>query len=85
VATGGAYRWTYDTNGNLTSQIGDNGVPVTYTYTTTTPNEVQSMVMGKGQPTASYSYDVHGDTTAITDGVRSTSTSPMTAKSGRCR
>ncbi len=26
------------------------------------------MVMGDGQPTASYAYDVHGDTTAITDG-----------------
>jgi len=70
VATGGAYRWTYDPNGNLTSQIGDDGFPVTYTYTSTTPNEVQTMVMGKGQPTASYSYDVHGDTTAITDGVK---------------
>ncbi len=71
VAKGGAYRWTYDKNGNLTSQIGDDGYPVTYTYTQPiTPNEVQTMVMGDGQPTAFYGYDVHGDTTAITDGAR---------------
>jgi len=42
---------------------------VTYTYTqASTPNEVQTMVMGDGQPTASYGYDSNGDTTAITDG-----------------
>ncbi len=71
VATGGAYAWTYDKNGNLTSQIGDDGYPVTYTYTQPiTPNEVQTMVMGDGQPTAYYGYDAHGDTTAITDGAR---------------
>ncbi len=69
VATGGSYRWTYDANGNLLSQIGDDGYPVTYTYTQAiTPNQLQTMVMGDGQPTASYAYDVHGDTTAITDG-----------------
>jgi len=69
VATGGSYRWTYDANGNLLSQIGDDGYPVTYTYTQAiTPNQLQTMVMGDGQPTASYGYDVHGDTTAITDG-----------------
>ncbi len=69
VATGGAYKWTYDNNGNLLSQIGDDGYPVTYTYTQAiTPNQLQTMVMGDGQPTASYAYDVHGDTTAITDG-----------------
>jgi len=71
VAKGGTYAWTYDTNGNLTSQIGDDGFPVTYTYTQAiTPNEVQTMVMGDGQPTAYYGYDVHGDTTAITDGAK---------------
>jgi len=71
VATGGAYAWTYDKNGNLTSQIGDVGFPVTYTYTQPiTPNEVQTMVMGDGQPTAYYGYDAHGDTTAITDGAK---------------
>ncbi len=71
VATGGAYAWTYDKNGNLTSQIGDDGFPVTYTYTQPiTPNEVQTMVMGDGQPTAYYGYDAHGDTTAITDGAK---------------
>ncbi len=69
VATGGAYKWTYDNNGNLLSQIGDDGYPVTYTYTSAiTPNQLQTMVMGDGQPTASYAYDAHGDTTAITDG-----------------
>ena len=71
VAKGGTYAWTYDQNGNLISQIGDDGYPVTYTYTQAiTPNEVQSMVMGDGQPTAFYGYDVHGDTTAITDGAK---------------
>ncbi len=71
VAKGGTYAWTYDTNGALTSQIGDDGFPVTYTYTQAiTPNEVQTMVMGDGQPTAYYGYDVHGDTTAITDGAK---------------
>ncbi len=69
VAKGGSYKWTYDANGNLLSQIGDDGYPVTYTYTSAiTPNQVQTMVMGDGQPTASYGYDVHGDTTALTDG-----------------
>ncbi len=44
---------------------------MTYTYTQAiTPNEVQTMVMGDGQPTAYYGYDAHGDTTAITDGAR---------------
>jgi len=69
VAKGGSYQWTYDANGNLLSQIGDDGYPVTYTYTSAiTPNQLQTMVMGDGQPTASYAYDAHGDTTAITDG-----------------
>ncbi len=69
VATGGMYKWTYDKNGNLVSQIGDDGYPVTYTYTSAiTPNQLQTMVMGDGQPTAYYGYDTHGDTTAITDG-----------------
>jgi len=69
VATGGSYKWTYDANGNLTSQIGDDGYPVTYTYTQAiTPNQLQTMVMGDGQPTTFYGYDGHGDTTAITNG-----------------
>ncbi len=68
VATGGMYKWTYDKNGNLVSQIGDDGYPVTYTYTSAiTPNQLQTMVMGDGQPTAYYGYDGHGDTTAITN------------------
>jgi len=68
VATGGSYRWTYDNNGNLLSQFGDDGYPVTYTYTQAiTSNQLQTMVMGDGQPAASYAYDGHGDTTAITD------------------
>jgi len=55
VATGGAYKWTYDANGNLLSQVGDDGYPVTYTYTSAiTPNQLQTMVMGDGQPTAFY-------------------------------
>ncbi len=68
TAKGKCYHWTYDKNGNLLSQIGDDGLPVTYTYSAATPNEVQTMVMGNGQPTAFYGYDGHGDTTAITDG-----------------
>jgi len=68
VAKGGSYGWTYDKNGNLVSQIGDDGYPVTYTYTQAiTPNQLQTMVMGDGQPTAYYAYDGHGDTTAITN------------------
>ena len=55
VTTGGADKWTYDANGNLLSQIGDDGYPVTYTYTSAiTPNQLQTMVMGDGQPTAFY-------------------------------
>ncbi len=70
VAAGGAYHWTYDGNGNLLTQIGDDGKPVTYTYSQGIPNEVQTMVMGNGQPTTSYSYDNNGDTTGIVDGAK---------------
>jgi len=65
--TGGSYKWTYDLNGTLTTQLGDNGYPVTHTYTSATPNQLQTMVMGDGQPTTYYGYDGHGDTTAITN------------------
>jgi len=70
VATGGAYHWTYDQNGNMLSQIGDDGAPVTYTYNSSVPNEVQTMVMGDGQPTSYDGYDTNGDTTSITNGAR---------------
>jgi len=70
VAAGGTYRWTYDGNGNLLTQIGDDGKPVTYTYSQGIPNEVQTMVMGNGQPTTSYSYNNNGDTTGIVDGAK---------------
>jgi len=70
VATGGAYHWAYDQNGNMLSQIGDDGAPVTYTYNSSVPNEVQTMVMGDGQPTSYYGYDTNGDTTSITNGAR---------------
>jgi len=79
VATGGSYRWTYDLNGNLTTQLGDNGYPVTYTYTAATPNQLQTMVMGDGQPTTFYGYDAHGDTTAITNGLGTVSPAPKNA------
>ncbi len=70
VAASGAYHWTYDQNGNMLSQIGDDGAPVTYTYNSRVPNEVQTMVMGDGQPTSYYGYDTNGDTTSITNGAR---------------
>ncbi len=70
VASGGVYHWAYDQNGNILSQVGDDGAPVTYTYSPNVPNEVQTMVMGNGQPTSFYHYDVHGDTTSITDGAK---------------
>jgi len=70
VAAGGAYHWTYDQNGNMLSQIGDDGAPVTYTYNSSVPNEVQTMVMGDGQPTSYYGYDTNGNTTSITNGAR---------------
>ncbi len=70
VATGSAYHWAYDQNGNMLSQIGDDGAPVTYTYNSSVPNEVQTMVMGDGQPTSYDGYDTNGDTTSITNGAR---------------
>jgi len=80
VATGGAYRWTYDNNGNLLSQTGDDGYPVTYTYTQAiTPNQLQTMVMGNGQPTTYYGYDNRGDTTAITNGLGLLNPAPKNA------
>jgi len=79
VATGGSYKWTYDANGNLTTQLGDNGYPVTYTYTSATPNQLQTMVMGDGQPTTYYGYDGHGDTTAITNGLGAVNPAPKNA------
>jgi len=83
VATGGSYKWTYkwtyDANGNLTTQLGDNGYPVTYTYTSATPNQLQTMVMGDGQPTTSYGYDGHGDTTTITNGLGAVNPAPKNA------
>ncbi len=80
VATGSAYRWTYDPNDNLTTQLGDNGYPVTYTYTQAiTPNELQTMVMGDGQPTTFYGYDGRGDTVAITNSLGQQSQPPKNA------
>jgi len=80
VATGGTYKWTYDNNGNILSQIGDNGFPVTYTYTQAiTPNQLQTMVMGDGQPTAYYGYDNRGDTTAITNSLGAVNPVPKNA------
>ncbi len=68
VASDGSYHWTYDNNGNIVSQIGDDGFPVTYTYNqAAAPNELQSMVMADGQPTTYYGYDARGDTTSITN------------------
>jgi len=78
VATGGAYRWTYDPNDNLTTQLGDNGYPVTYTQAIT-PNELQTMVMGDGQPTTFYGYDGRGDTVAITNSLGQQSQPPKNA------
>ncbi len=80
VATGGSYKWTYDNNGNLLTQVGDDGYPVTYTYTQAiTPNHLQTMVMGNGQPTTYYGYDNRGDTTAITNALGQQSQPPTNA------
>jgi len=72
------YRWTYDANGNLTSQVADNGASEVYAYNPAQPNEVtQATFQQSGVPpadqyknvTTSYGYDGNGDTTAITSPV----------------
>ncbi len=72
------YRWTYDANGNVTSQVADNGASEVYSYSPTQPNEVtQATFQQSGVPvgdqyknvTTSYGYDGNGDTTAITSPV----------------
>jgi len=71
-------RWTYDGNGNLTSQVADNGAPEVYAYSPTQPNEVtQATFQQANVPpadqyknvTTSYGYDGNGDTTSITSPV----------------
>jgi len=72
------YRWTYDANGNVTSQVADNGATEVYAYNPAQPNEVtqatfqQANVPAADQyknVTTSYAYDGNGDTMAITSPV----------------
>jgi len=72
------YRWTYDNNGNVTSQVADNGATEVYAYNPAQPNEVtqatfqQANVPAADQyknVTTSYAYDGNGDTMAITSPV----------------
>jgi len=71
-------RWTYDNNGNVTSQVADNGAPEVYAYNPTQPNEVTQATFQQANVPASdrykntdtyYGYDGNGDTTAITSPV----------------
>jgi len=71
-------RWTYDANGNVTSQVADNGAPEVYAYNPAQPNEVtQATFQQANVPpadqyknvTTSYGYGGNGDTTAITSPV----------------
>jgi len=79
------YRWTYDPNGNVTSQVSDNGGTQVYTNSTTQPNErVQATVLQATVPVTDryknpdtyYAYDNNGNTTAITSPVNGTYTDP---------
>jgi len=72
------YRWTYDANGNVTSQVADNGATEVYAYSPTQPNEVTQATFQQANVPASdrykntdtyYGYDGNGDTTAITSPV----------------
>ncbi len=72
------YRWTYDANGNVTSQVADNGATEVYAYSPTQPNEVTQATFQQANAPVSdqyknvttfYGYDGNGDTTAITSPV----------------
>ena len=72
-------HWTYDTNGNLRSAIGDAGSTDVYTYTTaqTPGGQINEQVAGgssNSPPTATIhlAYDTNGDTTSISNAVAQT-------------
>jgi len=74
----GCYRWTYDGNDNVASQVEDNGATEVYTYSQNQPNALlqttalQANVPAQDRyknPDTYYGYDGHGDTTAITSPV----------------
>jgi len=72
-----AYHWTYDGNGNVTSQTTDGGGTQSYTYSPTQPNEVvQTYSASYANPYMYYSYDGNGDTTSITSPVSGSLTAP---------
>jgi len=72
-----AYHWTYDGNGNVTSQTTDSGGTQSYTYSPTQPNEVaQTYSASYANPYMYYSYDGNGDTTSITSPVSGSLTAP---------
>jgi len=72
-----AYHWSYDGNGNLTTQTTDLGTTETYDYSATQPNTViHSTAPGYLNPDTYYSYDGNGDTTAITSPISGSLTAP---------
>jgi len=76
-APGGCYRWSYDGNGNITSQVADNGQSESYTYDPARPNTLtQTHAPGYLNPDTYYGYDGNGDTTSITSPVTGSLTVP---------
>jgi len=72
-------HWTYDTNGNLLSAVGDSGATDVYTYTAagTPGGQINAQVAGGSSdspPTATIrlAYDQNGDTTSISNAVAQT-------------
>jgi len=71
------YHWTYDGNGNIASQVADNGQVETYAYDPARPNELtQTHAPGYVNPDTFYSYDSTGNTTAITSPITGSLTLP---------
>jgi len=71
------YHWTYDGNGNVASQVADNGQVESYTYDPARPNTLtQTHAPGYPNPDTYYSYDGNGDTTSITSPVTGSLTAP---------
>lgn len=72
-----AYHWSYDGNGNLTTQTTDLGTTETYDYSAAQPNAVvHSNAPGYLNPDTYYSYDGNGDITAITSPISGSLTAP---------
>jgi len=50
------YRWTYDNNGNVTSQVADNGATEVYAYNPAQPNEVTQATFQQANVPAADQY-----------------------------